>query len=81
MTASLGVNEHYTDRQRFAARACEAGFRGIRYPVRHDPAQKLYGVVLFGGSGAPARDDPDWPDGSDEPIGEELIDEAQRLFR
>jgi hypothetical protein len=46
--ASIGANEDYTGSHEFAARAVEAGFAGVRYFVRDDPAQKLYGIALFG---------------------------------
>ena len=34
--------------QAFGVRALTAGVDGIRYLVRHDPAQRLYGLALFG---------------------------------
>ena len=74
VTASIGADESYGTSQRFAAAAIEAGFDGVRYWVRHDPAQKLYGYALFG----PA--DVQWPPGSDQPIPADLIEEATRIF-
>jgi hypothetical protein len=78
VTASLGANEEYAESQRFAVRAVEAGFAGIRYLVRHDPAQQLYGIALFGSPGA-ARG-PTGARGTDRPLPEELTEEAQRRF-
>lgn len=80
VTASLGASEDYSESQEFAARAAEAGFGGIRYLVRHDPAQKLYGIALFGEPGRPAAGDPLWPAVEDEPISDELIEQARRAF-
>jgi hypothetical protein len=78
VTASLGADEDYTDSQRFARRAVEAGFAGIRYFLRHDPAQKLYGIALFGQ--ADERAGLDQALGVDAPIPAELLDDARRRF-
>jgi len=80
VTAALGADEHYDDSQAFAARAAQAGFDGIRYLVRHDPAQRLYGIALFGPPGAPDSADPDWPHQRDGPLLEDLVAEAVRRF-
>jgi hypothetical protein len=73
VTASLGANEDYGPSQAFAAQAVQAGFDGIRYLVRHDPAQRLYGVALFGDAG-------EWPAGDSRGIPDELIAEAKAAF-
>ncbi|MGO9899342.1 MAG: RES domain-containing protein [Solirubrobacteraceae bacterium] len=57
VTASLGANEQYAASQAFAADALDARFGGIRYLVRHDPAQKLYGIALFGEAGQQSEND------------------------
>jgi RES domain-containing protein len=78
VTASLGANEDYAASHEFAARAVEAGFAGIRYVLRHDPAQKLNGIALFGDpadSAGPAQ-----ATGADAPIPQALVDEAQARF-
>lgn len=80
VTASLGADEDYRASQQFACEAAQAGFDGIRYLVRHDPAQRLHGIALFGPAGAPAADDPAWPAGQDGPLAAELIDETRRRF-
>jgi RES domain-containing protein len=77
VTASLGANEDYAQSHEFASEAAAAGFGGVRYLVRHDPAQKLYGIALFAPAGASAE----WPGGDDGPIPAKLVDEAKRLFR
>ncbi len=76
VTASLGANEEYEASQAFATDAVAAGFAGVRYLVRHDPAQKLYGIALFGDPGA----DPSWPPGTDRGIPDDVITEARRAF-
>jgi hypothetical protein len=55
-----------------------AGFAGIRYWVRHDPAQKLHGVALFGPAGATSG--PQDARGISEAIPEELIEQGRARF-
>jgi RES domain-containing protein len=80
VTASLGADEHYERSQAFAVEAVGAGFDGIRYLVRHDPSQRLYGIALFGPDGAPASGGGDWPVDDDGPIHEELVAAAGSAF-
>ena len=80
VTASLGANEQYDASQAFAADASGAGFAGIRYLVRHDPAQKLFGIALFGEAGEQPDNDRAEAWILDHPIPDELIAEAQRRF-
>jgi hypothetical protein len=80
VTASLGANEQYDASQAFAADALGAGFAGIRYMVRHDPAQKLYGLALFGEAGEQPDNDRAEASILDYPIPDELIAEARRRF-
>jgi hypothetical protein len=79
ITASLGANEGYDESQAFAVQALQSGFDGVRYLLRHDPAQKLYGLALFSQAGAPDPADPLWPSGSTA-IPDDVIGEAERLF-
>lgn len=79
-TASLGANEDYTESQAFAAAAVRAGFDGIRYWVRHDPRQQLYGLALYASAGAADPADPAWPGGDTDVISEDLVAEARRRF-
>lgn len=79
VTASLGANEHYDESQTFAVQASEAGFDGVRYLVRHDPAQKLYGLALFAQAGIPDPADPQWPAISGA-IPDALVRDAERVF-
>jgi hypothetical protein len=79
VVASVGANEDYTESQALAADAVESGFTGVRYLVRHDPAQQLYGIALFG----KADTNPEaqgLPVGSDTPIPQQLVADAARLF-
>jgi RES domain len=80
VTASLGANEDYDRSQAFAVAAVAAGFDGIRYLVRHDPAQRLYGLALFGSAGAPDPVDPLWPAGRDGELPAELVSHAEATF-
>jgi hypothetical protein len=80
VTATLGADEDYRPGQAFAATASAAGFDGVRYLVRHDPAQRIHGLALFGDAGAPDPGDPAWPPGSDTAIADELVDAARRAF-
>lgn len=77
VTASLGAEERYERSQAFAAEAASAGFDGVRYLVRHDPSQRLYGIALFGPPGAGGEG---WPADRDGPIPDELIAEAGAAF-
>jgi hypothetical protein len=79
VTASLGANEHYEESQKFAVQALENGFDGVRYFVRHDPAQKLYGLALFGHAGIPDPANRQWPTDSGA-IPNALVRDAERLF-
>lgn len=79
VTASIGANEDYAESQAVAVDAVESGFAGVRYLVRHDPAQQLYGIALFG----KADTDPQaqgLPAGSDTQLPPQLIVGASRLF-
>lgn len=80
VTASLGAGERYDDSQAFAVHAARAGFDGVRYLVRHDPAQQLYGIALFALASAPDPADPDWPLRDGKAISDELVAEASRRF-
>ncbi len=79
VTASLSADPDYAASRAFADRALTAGFAGVRYWLRHDPAQRLYGIALFGPAGAPDPEDPNWPPGTDSPIDDELL-AAARAF-
>jgi RES domain len=79
VTASVGANEDYTASQALASDAVESGFAGVRYLVRHDPAQPLYGIALFSEAGT-TLGTPSLPMGSDMPIPQQLVADAARLF-
>lgn len=81
VTASLGASEEYDESQAFAAAVANDGFGGIRYLLRHDPAQRLYGVALFAAAGAPDAADRAWPLAGDGPIPDDLVAQAARRFR
>jgi len=78
ITASLGADPDYSSGQAFAVEALRAGFGGIRYFVRHDPAQKLFGIALFGDAGLTAE--PVEAQSVSGPIPDELVDQARGRF-
>jgi hypothetical protein len=80
VTATLGAADDYTSSQAFAADALNAGWDGVRYLLRHDPKQKLYGLALFGPAGPVDPDDPAWPSTPDDPVPLELIEQASKTF-
>jgi RES domain len=54
VTAAHSTGADYGPAQELAANLYDAGFDGIRYRVRHDPAMLLEGVALFGEPGETA---------------------------
>ena len=76
ITAEIHSTPHYEETQAWAYAFVRAGFDGVRYLLRHDPAQRMVGVVLFGLAGSP------WalPETPGEPIGEEVLREIRRRF-
>lgn len=79
ITASIGGSEHYEESQAFSAEVLAAGYDGIRYLIRHDPAQRLYGITLFGPPGRTRRNDPLWPCASGR-VPDALVREAHKRF-
>jgi hypothetical protein len=61
--------------QAWAAALAQAGFAGLRYFCRSDPAMSLVGYAFFDAAGGapPGR----WPAGRDTPIGEGILREAE----
>lgn len=51
VTGEIHTTTDYEMTQAWAGALQRAGFDGIRYRVRHDPAQDLIGVALFGPAG------------------------------
>jgi hypothetical protein len=74
----LRNRQRYEESQAFAISAVHAGFGGIRYLLRHDPAQHLYGVALFGEPGTRDTADEAWPVAADAPIPDVLVADARR---
>jgi hypothetical protein len=80
VSADLGSGPDYGPSHAFAARAVAAGFAGVRYLARHDPAQRSASVALFAAPGAPDPGDPAWPPARTAPIPPSLIDDTTRFF-
>jgi hypothetical protein len=77
LSAELWAGDDYPGSQRWAERLHQAGFAGIWYPARHDPAGQLHSVALFGKPGhQPAALVPY----GDEVVSAELGDDAFTRF-
>ncbi len=77
VTADLSTGASYDDSQDLASRLQDQA-TGLRYRLRHDLAQELIGVALFGPRGA--HDDGPFGPTTTEPIGRELIRAAEDAF-
>lgn len=75
-TGEIHTTIDYDLTQLWARALAAAGFDGIRYLVRHDPAQRKVGIALFGDGGEASH----WPDPATEEIDEELLEAASRRF-
>ena len=62
--------------QAWAVALFQAGFDGIHYLLRHNPAQRSAGIALFGPAGTPD----DYPTPVSEPIGRDLLQKVARRF-
>jgi hypothetical protein len=79
LSAEIGAGDDYDGCQAWAERLFEAGFGGIWYQARHDPAAGLHSIALFG---KPGLDTAGVlvPAGSTE-IPDAVIDAAAEQFR
>ena len=79
VTADVGAAGDYGVSQQFAVEALGAGFAGVRWWLRHDPAQRLVGIALFGPAGEP---DPSrrWPVPRPVELSNRLLTRAWRDF-
>jgi hypothetical protein len=75
VNAEIHTTTDHAKTQRWARAFALAGFDGVRYLVRSDPAARLVGVALFDGRGVPARGR--WPAGRDAPISDDLLTAAE----
>jgi hypothetical protein len=75
INAEIHSTTNYELTQAWATAFAIAGFAGVRYFCRSDPAMDLVGYALFdtAGESAPGR----WPVGLDRPIDELLLREAE----
>lgn len=76
-TAAVTAGSDYTESHELAS-ALVPVVPGLRWRVRHDLKQTLIGVALFGSAGPspPSR----WPAVKTEPIGAELVRDAETEF-
>ncbi len=75
VTGEIHASPDRTRTQAWAKAFDRAGFDGIRFLVRHDPAQQHVGVALFGAGG-----EVDWPITSTGFITAELMLEVEKQF-
>jgi RES domain len=75
-TGEIHTTIDYDLTQRWARALAAAGFDGIRYLVRHDPAQRMVGIALFG-EGGEAKGRPEPETGR---IDERLLVQVARRF-
>jgi len=75
VTGEIHSTPDYSLTRRWAAALAEAGFGGIHYLLRHDPAQRLVGVALFGPAGEAS-----WTAPSAEPLGPGILREVEARF-
>jgi hypothetical protein len=76
ITAEIHSGPDYAMTQAWAAAFFRAGFDGIQYLLRHNPAQSSVGVALFGPAGSPTG----YPVPVSEPIGQVLLRSVARRF-
>ncbi|MES1194197.1 MAG: RES domain-containing protein [Solirubrobacterales bacterium] len=71
INAEIHSTTNYELTQAWATAFALAGFAGVRYFCRSDPAMDLVGYALFDAAGTsnPGR----WPAGRDQPIGQALL--------
>ena len=75
INAEIHSTTDYALTQAWATAFAIAGFAGVRYFCRSDPAMELVGYALFDAVGESSPDR--WPTGIDRPIGEPLLREAE----
>ncbi len=75
VNGEIHTTTDYDNTQAWAAAFAMAGFAGIRYLSRSDPAMSLIGYALFDtlGEASPGR----WPAGHDVPIDDDILREAE----
>ncbi len=75
INAEIHSTTDYALTQAWATAFALAGFAGVRYLCRSDPAMELVGYALFGTAGESAPGS--WPAGRDQPISEGLLRQAE----
>ena len=76
VTAEIHSSPDYAQTQAWAAALAHSGFDGICYFLRHDPAQRLIGIALFGPAGSPSG----YPTPDSGPIGRDLTERIKDRF-
>ncbi len=73
VTGELHTVTPYALPQRWARAFADAGFDGVRYRLRHDPAASPDGLAVFGPAGEQA-----WARGRERRIGRAIVDRLRR---
>ncbi len=75
VNGEIHTTTDYDMTQAWAGALAQAGFAGVRYFCRSDPAMSLIGYAFFdtAGEASPGR----WPKGRDASISEEILEEAE----
>ena len=76
VTAEIHSTSQYHVTQPWADAFVRSGFDGIHYLLRHDPSQRLTGIVLFGPAASPSGHTL----GASEPLGPDVLAEVERRF-
>lgn len=74
-TSALASTWDYALPQAFASAAAAAGYDGVRYFARHDPAKELVCQAVFGHG-----DDPTFTHGPSRPLPKRLLQQARAEF-
>lgn len=79
LTGALHTTPAYEETQGWASAFAAAGFDGVRYLLRHDPAQRLVGYALFASAGSAVAAG-DWEVTSTTAIDDALLREVEARF-
>ncbi len=75
VNGEIHTTPDYEITQAWATALAQAGFKGLKYLCRSDPGMQLVGFALFDEAGAPPPRR--WPAGSDRPVSDAIIREAE----
>ncbi len=76
VNGEIHTTTDYEITQAWASALAGAGFAGVRYLCRSDPAMRLVGFALFDRAGEAPEGR--WPKGRDRPVSEEVLRQAEQ---